>query len=174
MKSNISLNDETRLGVSRILNLILAREYVLYATARDCYRNVSGPDFPNLRRQLASACRGIAASIDEIAEHTRSLGIGARGEWIGLSNLAGTSADFGMDQSAEQMFEELLSHHEALLVQLRCDRQICVVRYRDEGTILFLARLIGQHQSAAAMLRVELHPNFVESFIELLPGSQRL
>jgi starvation-inducible DNA-binding protein len=173
MKSNISLSDETRFEVGRILNVILAREYVLYATVRDCHRSVTGPDFPNLRRQFATACRGIAGWIDDIAEQTRAIGVGARGQWAGQFHVASPSADFGIDQSAEQMFAEVLSLHEALLVQLRGDREICAVRFRDDGTARFLARLIEQHQVAAAMLRLELQPDFVESFNEQPPVSQR-
>jgi hypothetical protein len=52
MKTNTGLNDETRLEVGQILNLVLADEFVLYATTRDYHWNVTGPEFRSLHRQF--------------------------------------------------------------------------------------------------------------------------
>ncbi len=57
MKANIGLNDETRLEVGQILNLILANEFVLYATTRDYHWNVTGPDFRSLHLEFETAVR---------------------------------------------------------------------------------------------------------------------
>ena len=52
MKTNIGINDEARLEVGQMLNLILADESVLYATTRDYHWNVTGPEFRSLHPQF--------------------------------------------------------------------------------------------------------------------------
>ncbi|MBK9990723.1 MAG: DNA starvation/stationary phase protection protein [Verrucomicrobia bacterium] len=88
MKINIGLNDEARLEVGQILNLLLADEYMLYATTRDYHWNVTGPEFLSLHQQFESQYTQIAEWIDQIAERARSIGIGARGNWVDLTKAA--------------------------------------------------------------------------------------
>ncbi len=45
IKPHIGLSDGARLEVGQMLNLLLADEYVLYATAHDYHWNVTGPNF---------------------------------------------------------------------------------------------------------------------------------
>src|SRR5689334_12491074 len=103
MKLNIGLNDEARLEVGQMLNLILADEYVLYTTTRDYHWNVTGPEFLSLHGQFEEQYEQLAKSIDEVAERTRSIGAGARGNWADLTKAARTSADPGVGLAAEHM-----------------------------------------------------------------------
>jgi starvation-inducible DNA-binding protein len=90
MKTNIGLNDETRLEVGQILNLILADEYVLYATTRDYHWNVTGPEFQSLHLQFESQYEELAERIDAVAERARAIGVGAEGNWSDLTKAART------------------------------------------------------------------------------------
>ena len=60
-----------------MLNLLLADEYVLYATTRDYHWNVTGPEFSSLHLQFEMQFGQIADWIDQVAERTRSIGVGA-------------------------------------------------------------------------------------------------
>jgi starvation-inducible DNA-binding protein len=156
MKSNIGLNDEARLEVGQMLNLILADEYVLYATTRDYHWNVTGPGFLGLHQQFEAQYNELAQWIDDVAERARAVGVGARGNWADLTKAARTSADPGIGLSAEHMFSELLALHEEMIVQLRTDSEACTDRYRDAGTADFLTGLMARHEKVAWMLRAEL------------------
>ena len=156
MKTSIGLNDEARLEVGQILNLLLADEYVLYATTRDYHWNVTGPEFPSLHKQFEAQYEQVAGWIDDVAERARAIGVGARGNWADLTRAARSSADAGIDLSAEHMLSELLALHEEMIVQLRTDGEACATRFKDAGTADFLTGLMEQHEKAAWMLRAQL------------------
>ncbi len=156
MKTNIGINDEARLEVGQILNLILADEYVHYATTRDYHWNVTGPEFRSLHRQFEEQYDQVAGWIDNVAERARAIGVGARGNWADLTKAARSSADPGIGLPAEHMLSELLALHEDLIVQLRTDAEACAARYKDAGTADFLTGLMEQHEKAAWMLRAQL------------------
>lgn len=156
MKTNLGLDDATRLEVGQMLNLLLADETVLYATTRDYHWNVTGPEFFSLHQQFEEHYEQIAGWIDEIAERARAIGTGARGNWADLTKAARTSADPGIGLPAEHMLAELLALHEDLVVQLRADSDACTERFKDAGTADFLTGLMARHEKAAWMLRSQL------------------
>ncbi len=168
MKTNIGLNDETRLEVGQILNLILADEYVLYATTRDYHWNVTGPDFRSLHLQFEEQFEMTAGWIDDVAERARAIGAGAEGNWADLTKAARTSADPGIGLAADEMLLELLSLHEEMVVQLRTDCESCLNRYGDAGTADFLTGLMEKHEKAAWMLRAQLETEEEEATQEAL------
>ena len=163
MKTNIGLNDEARLEVGQMLNLIHADEYVLYATTRDYHWNVTGPEFRSLHQQFEEQYDRIAQWIDDVAERARAIGVGARGNWADLTKGARTSADPGIGLAAEHMLAELLALHEELIVQLRTDSEACTERFKDAGTADFLTGLMEQHEKIARMLRSQLETEAAES-----------
>ncbi len=111
-----------------MLNLLLADEYVRYATTRDYHWNVTDPEFSSLHLQFEIQFGQIAKWIDHVAERARSIGIGL---------------------PAEHMLAELLALHEDMIVQLRKDGQTCTERFNDVAAADFLTGLIGQHEKAA-------------------------
>ncbi len=174
MKTHIGLNDELRLEVGEMLNLILADEFVLYTTTRDYHWNVTGPGFLGLHEQFESQYNRIAEWIDQVAERARAIGVGARGNWADMAKAARTSADPGIGLSAEHMFSELLALHEEMIVQLRADSATCAERYRDAGTADFLTGLMAQHEKIAWMLRAELETEEEETTADSPPKLPKL
>ncbi len=142
--------------MGQILNLLLADETVLYATTRDYHWNVTGPSFRSLHLEFEAQYEQLAKWIDDVAERARSIGVGARGNWADLSKAARTSADPGIDLSADHMLSELLSIHEEMIVQLRTDSDACIERFGDAGTADFLTGLMERHEKVAWMLRAQL------------------
>jgi len=163
MKANIGLNDEARLEVGEILNLLLADEYVLYATTRDYHWNVTGPEFHSLHKQFEGQYEQIAQWIDDVAERARAIGAGARGNWADLAKSARSSADPGIGLPAGRMIAELLGLHDDMIVKLRADGEACMDRFKDAGTADFLTGLMEQHEKAAWMLRAQLETEEQES-----------
>jgi starvation-inducible DNA-binding protein len=163
MKTNIGLNDEARLEIGQMLNLILADEYVLYATTHDYHWNVTGPEFRSLHKQFEEQYNQIAQWIDDVAERARTIGVGARGNWAELTKAARTSADPGIGLAAEHMLAELLALHEEMIVQLRTDSEACTERFKDAGTADFLTGLMKRHEKIAWMLRAQLETEEAET-----------
>lgn len=163
MKTNIGLNDEARLEVGQILNLILADEYVLYATTRDYHWNVTGPAFRSLHQQFEEEYTQLAEWIDDVAERARAIGAGACGNWADLTKSARSSADPGIGLAAEHMLSELLALHEEMIVQLRGDSEACLERYKDSGTADFLTGLMERHEKTAWMIRSQLETEEAET-----------
>ncbi len=156
MKTNIGLNDDARLEVGQMLNLLLADESVLYATTRDYHWNVTGPGFLSMHQQFETQYEQLAGAIDDIAERARAIGVGARGNWADMTQAARLSADPGIGMGAVRMLSELLALHEALIVQLRTDSAACAARFNDAGTSDFLTGLMQQHEKTAWFLRAQL------------------
>jgi len=136
--------------------VLLADEYVLYATTRDYHWNVTGPEFRSLHLQFEEQYGQVAQWIDDVAERARAIGVSAQGNWAALTKAARTSADPGAGLPAEHMLSELLALHEDLVVQLRTDSETCLTRFKDAGTADFLTGLMEKHEKAAWMLRAQL------------------
>ena len=168
MKTNIGLNDEARLEVGEILNLILADEYVLYTTTRDYHWNVTGPEFRSLHLQFEAQFEEVAKWIDDVAERARSIGVPAEGNWAALTKAARTSADPGKELSPNEMLLELLSLNQDLVIQLRKDIESCTERYEDAGTADFITGLMEKHEKACWMLRAQLETDEQEAAQELV------
>ncbi len=163
MKINNGLNDEARLEVGQILNLLLADEYMLYTTTRDYHWNVTGPHFSSLHLQFEAQSGQISQWLDDVAERARAIGMGARGNWADLAKAARSSADPGIGLSAGGMLAELLALHEELIVRLRADSAACTSRFNDTGTTDFLTGLMQQHEKSAWMLRAQLETEEAEA-----------
>ncbi len=163
MKTLLGLNDEARLEIGQMLNLLLADESVLYATTRDYHWNVTGPAFRSLHLQFEEEYTHVAQWIDDLAERARAIGVGARGNWADLTKAARLSADPGIGLPAERMIGELLALHEDLVVQLRADSAACAEQFKDAGTADFLTGLMEQHEKAAWMLRAQLETEEAET-----------
>ena len=155
MKPTIGLDEEARQEVGEFFNLLLADEYVRYATTHDYHWNVAGPYFHSLHLLFEAQYGQIHQWLDDVAERTRAIGIGARGNWADLTKAARSSADPGIGLSPDHMLSELLALHEGLVVQLRTGAA-CAERFRDIGTVDFLTGLLKQHEKAAWMLRAHL------------------
>ncbi|MBI3887130.1 MAG: DNA starvation/stationary phase protection protein [Opitutae bacterium] len=163
MKTHLGLSDESRREVGQRLNLLLADEFLLYATTRDYHWNVTGPEFLSLHQQFEAHYTQIAVWIDDIAERARAIGVGARGHWAELAKSVRLSAAAGRGLPARSMLAGLLALHEELIVQLRADSEACTTRFHDAGTADFLTGLMEQHEKAAWMLRAQLETATAET-----------
>jgi len=161
-QTNIGIGDESRVLVGRLLNQLLADEYVLYATTHDYHWNVTGPNFEGLHLLFETQYGQVHQLLDDVAERARAIGVGARGNWGELTKAARISAKPGEGLSAEQMLMELLALHEGFAVQLRKDAGHAT-RFGDIGTADFLTGLLEQHEKTAWMLRSHLQAAEKES-----------
>ena len=69
---NIGLADESATQVGRILNRLLADEYLVYTKARNYHWNVTGPQFIELHKFFQEQYEKLDEIVDEVAERARS------------------------------------------------------------------------------------------------------
>ncbi|HXF65498.1 MAG TPA: DNA starvation/stationary phase protection protein [Burkholderiales bacterium] len=155
MKIDIGLSDAQRAPVVRILNALLADEFVLYVKTRRFHWNVTGPDFAELHEFFETQYEKLDEVVDEVAERARALDGLAAGSLAEFLKLARLKENPGRNPGAKGMIRDLLADHEALVRQLRADIGSCS-KLGDEGTADFLTGLMEEHEKMAWMLRAYL------------------
>ncbi|PWU17343.1 MAG: DNA starvation/stationary phase protection protein [Candidatus Rokuibacteriota bacterium] len=156
MKANIGISDANRQNVVKILNALLADEYVLYTKTRNYHWNVVGPQFNDLHKFFESQYEALNEVVDDVAERTRTLGGHAAGTLAEFSELTRLKEEAGFYPDARTMLANLLADHEAVIHGLRGDLSTVMDRYGDAGTNDFLTGLMEKHEKMAWMLRAYL------------------
>ncbi len=156
MKTNIDLSDSDREGVAKLLNTLLADEYLLYTKTRKYHWNVTGPQFNELHRFFAEHYESLSDFADEVAERVRTLGgwpFGTLSEFLKHARLRERP---GESLVASEMISDLVADHEAIIRTLRVDLESVAEKYHDIGTNNFLTDLLEKHEKMAWMLRAFL------------------
>ncbi|MDX1917636.1 MAG: DNA starvation/stationary phase protection protein [Candidatus Caenarcaniphilales bacterium] len=156
MEINIRLDKEQRQAVVKLLERLLADEFVLYVKTRNYHWNVTGSHFHALHKFFEDQYDDLAEFIDETAERIRSLGFespGSMSAFLKDTRLQECTAAHLDDHS---MLKNLLLDHEALIAYLRVDLDICAEDHNDMGTSDFLTGLMEKHEKMAWMLRAHL------------------
>ncbi len=153
MKPNIGIDDKDRKAVAKILNSVLADEYVLYTKTRNFHWNVESPSFSELHKFFEAQYEELNDIIDEVAERVRQVGeksVATLKEFISLARLKEQPGKYPGDT---QMIKTLLADQESLIRTLRKDLETVNEEHGDMGTSDFLTGLMEQHEKMAWMLR---------------------
>ncbi|PYM68819.1 MAG: DNA starvation/stationary phase protection protein [Candidatus Rokuibacteriota bacterium] len=156
MNPNIGIADKDRTGVVKILNALLADEYVLYTKTRNYHWNVVGPQFNDLHKFFGEQYEQLADFVDAVAERARQLSghsVATLGEFMEATRL---KEHPGQYPAADEMLENLLGDHETIIRQLRADADTAASKFHDAGTNDFLTGLMESHEKMAWMLRAFL------------------
>lgn len=153
MPINIGLSDKQREAVVKILNTVLADEFVLYTKSRRFHWNVEGPDFSELHDLFEKHYEQLGEIVDQVAERARALGGIAAGSLEEYLKLTRLKEEPGKSYDARGMIGALLADHEAVIRSLRKDLETCSKEHGDEGTMDFLTGLMQEHEKTAWMLR---------------------
>lgn len=153
MKTNIGLKEQSQNSVVKILNAILADEFVLSTKTRNYHWNVVGPRFNDLHKFFEAQYDALEETIDDVAERARALGgnsVATLTEYLKLTRLSETP---GKIPNADGMLKSLLDDHETIIRQLRKDIDLVGDKFGDAGTNDFLTGLLEEHEKMAWMLR---------------------
>jgi starvation-inducible DNA-binding protein len=153
MNPNLGIDESHRGEVVRLLNALLADEYVLYTKTRNYHWNVVGPQFNDLHKFFEAQYEALGEAVDEVAERARTLGGQAAGTLAEFLQLARLREQPGKSPDARGMITSLLADHETLARQLRRDVEATANKYGDVGTSDFLTGLLEKHEKMAWMLR---------------------
>jgi starvation-inducible DNA-binding protein len=153
MTLNIGLSESNRDGVVKILNNVLADEYVLYTKTRNYHWNVVGPQFNDLHKFFEQQYEALNEMVDDVAERARSLGGKAYGTLTEFSQHTRLKEQPGRQPAALPMVANLQADHEAMIRTLRADLETVMEKHNDAGTNDFLTGLMEKHEKMAWMLR---------------------
>jgi starvation-inducible DNA-binding protein len=152
----IGLTPKDRDGVTRILNVLLSDEYLLYTKTWKFHWNVTGLSFHDLHLFLEAQYEELDGFVDDVAERARSIGgiaFGTMREFLDNTRL---KENPGKNPEAEAMVAVLLGDHEHIIQSLRADLETVQNKYHDVGTCDFLTGLMEKHEKMAWMLRAYL------------------
>ena len=152
----IGLTPKDRDGATRILNVLLADEYILYTKTRKYHWNVVGLDFSELHKFFEAQYEALDNIIDDVAERARSIGGAASGTLSEFLFDTRLKEHPGENPESEAMIELLLADHEHIVQSLRADIDTVQSKYHDAGTADFLTGLMEKHEKMAWMLRAYL------------------
>ncbi len=152
----IGLSPKERDGVARILNVLLADEYLLYTKTRKYHWNVAGASFMEMHKLFESQYEALDGFVDDVAERARSIGAPAMGTLREFLDNTRLKEHPGKNPDAEAMIAVLLADHEHLIQSLRADLDTAQTKYHDAGTTDFLTGLMEKHEKMAWMLRAYL------------------
>ena len=152
-KINIAIKDNHRSEVSKILNALLANEYLLYTKTRNYHWNITGPQFNDLHKFFEAQYTELNIIVDDVAERTRALGAASHGSMAEFLAHTTLKEAPGKAIGAKISLTNLLLDHEAIIRDLRRDLDLCSNQYGDMGTSDFLTGLMEQHEKMAWMLR---------------------
>lgn len=153
MKPNIGITEKNLEGVIKILNILLADEYVLYTKARNYHWNVVGMQFNDLHKFFESLYEELNEYVDDVAERIRTLGGNAVATLKEFLDLARLKEHPGEYPDAKTMISNLLNDYETVIRNLRNDIVTVGEKYQDLGTVDFLTELMEKHEKTAWMLR---------------------
>jgi starvation-inducible DNA-binding protein len=130
---------------------LLADTYLLLVKTQGYHWNVVGPLFVSLHRLTEEQYQNLFEAVDDLAERVRALGFPAPSSITEMIALAEIGEDTG-NPTAEQMVENLVSDHEAIVRRLR-EATVAAEKLHDVVTAGMLTDRMQFHEKAVWMLR---------------------
>ncbi|MBI9049812.1 MAG: DNA starvation/stationary phase protection protein [Anaerolineaceae bacterium] len=159
IQPNIGLENDVRISIIELLNIILADEAVLTIKTRTAYWNIRGADIIEYQKLFETQYESLNHISDEIAERVRVMGgyaIGSLAEFLKVTRVEeqpGIVPDI----------LRLLADQEAITRNLRSDARKCTEEYEDEGTFELLVSTLRLHEKMAWLLRSLIQPELANS-----------
>ncbi len=154
-EANLGLKLEGRKAMAKLLNRVLADEFLLYTKTRNYHWNVTGPQFSELHKFLDEQYNALNQIVDDVAERVRGVGGRALGSLQGFLAATRLTEPDDSPRGHRDMLADLLNDHEALVRGIRLDLDACD-EHGDEGTKNFLTDRMERHEKMAWMLRAFL------------------
>ncbi len=152
MDVSIGLSNDDLGADVRLLNRLLADEYVLYTKTRNFHWNVVGQQFHDLHHFFQGQYEKLDDVVDEVAERRRTLDGHAMDTLEEIKQQSTLAERPGVYPDVQGMVTELLADHESVIRWLRADIETAATIHKDAGASDFLTDLMSQHEKMAWML----------------------
>ena len=141
--------------VADALTKVLGDTYSLYLKTHGYHWNVEGPNFKSLHELFEMNYCAIWASMDEIAERIRTLGVYAPMGGAALAEGSSIDSSDNSVPSANTMVQNLVAGHEAWVAGAKAALDVASAE-NDVATEDLLTPLISANEKMAWMLRSSL------------------
>jgi starvation-inducible DNA-binding protein len=156
MKTQIGIKPENSVKVADALNKLLSDEHVLYIKTRNAHWNVEGPDFAAVHKFFENQYGQLDEIIDLVAERIRAIGHYTEGTMSNFLKLTQLSEKTRENNDSQSYIKDLLSDHEAVIIELRENINRFAKDHHDLGSSDFITGLMETHEKMAWMLRAHL------------------
>jgi len=150
---NTGISKENSKKVAEILNQLLADEFLLYTKTLNFHWNIEGSNFHSLHLFLDEQYNRLQTIVDSVAERIRKIGHFAKGSMKDFMQIASLSEQPGGAAVSEDMFNQLLDNHEAIIRKTRGLIYDFDEEYDDAGTSDYITGIMKEHEKMAWMLR---------------------
>jgi len=138
--------------IAKLLNHLLANEYVLYTKTWKFHWNVTGKHFGSLHAFFDAQRLQLGEIVDEVAERVRALQVDSDGTLQEFLQKTQLTEHPGKNPDDLTMIALLLTDHEEIISKIRQDSEMAN-ECKDYGTNNFLCELLEKHEKMAWMLR---------------------
>ena len=152
---DIGIEQQNSASVAQALQYLLADLYSLYLQTQNFHWNVTGARSAELHTMFKQQYTELAAAVDKIAEHIRTLGHPAPGRYSLFSQLNNIEEVFGVP-SASEMIAILKQNHEHIV--RKCREVLHLAQQTsDESTEALVSDRMRVHEKTARRLRALAH-----------------
>lgn len=159
MNLKIDLELNVRQQIAQLTGMILADLFLLYTKTLNFHWNIVDPRFYFLHKFLEEQYEQLAEILDDVAERIRALGEKTPATLKKILSMTSLKEPAN-DLSGDEMLQELLHDHEAIICQLR-EKIEHIDKLRDAGTVDLLTNCLRFHEKSAWMLRSHLKQGYL-------------
>ncbi len=152
---NTDISKKNCQEIAKLLNHLLANEYILYTKTWKFHWNVKGKHFGALHAFLDAQRIELGNIIDDVAERVRALDIDSIGTLKEFLEKTALPEHPGKNPDDLTMLKLLLTDHMEIIRKTRQDAEF-VMKWNDSATNSFLCELLEKHEKMAWMLRAHL------------------
>ena len=149
---NIGISKKNSHEIAKLLNHLLANEYILYTKTWKFHWNIKGKHFGALHMFFDMQREQLGTIVDEVAERVRIFDVDAAGTLTEFLEKTELPEHPGKNPEDLRMIALLLADHEELIKKIRRDCDY-IMQLGDAGTNNFLCDLLEKHEKMAWMLR---------------------
>jgi starvation-inducible DNA-binding protein len=153
---NIGISKKNCHEIAKLLNHLLANEYVLYTKTWKFHWNIEGKHFGALHAFLDAQRIQLGEIVDEVAERVRALDVKSIGTLTEFLEKTSLEEHPGKNPDDLGMLKLLVADHEEIIKKIRQDADFVLEKCGDAGTNNFLCDLLEKHEKMAWMLRAHI------------------
>src|SRR5579862_9645539 len=116
---NIGISKKNCQEMAKLLNHLLANEYILYTKTWKFHWNIEGKHFGALHKFLDDQRLALGVIVDDVAERVRSLDVMSDGTLTEFLENGSLKEEPGKNPKDLSMIQILLKDHEEIIRQLR-------------------------------------------------------
>ncbi|RAJ32222.1 Dps family protein [Pedobacter cryoconitis] len=156
MEPIIGIIENNSAKVAKMLNLVLADEFLLYTKTKNAHENLDDNDLYRKLMLFKEQYELLETTMDSIAEHIHSTGYNIPVTLEIFLELEHLAEQCGLNIDGLEVIHELLEEHEGLIIRLRKRAVYFGNELQESGVGRYLIQLMEIHQRMILELKIYL------------------